>query len=154
EKVDAEVGAQPLGFQPGDEVYAMLGAHGGGFAEFAVAKVEEIALKPRSLDHVTAAAVPLAALTAWQGLIDRAGLQAGQRVLVHGAAGGVGSFAVQIAKARGAYVYGTASGAHQALLRDLGVDEPIDYRAVRFEDVARDVDVVLDLIGGETQSRS
>jgi NADPH:quinone reductase-like Zn-dependent oxidoreductase len=154
EAVGAQVGAQPLGFQAGDDVFAMLGSHGGGYAEYAVAKVNEIALKPRSIDHVQAAAVPLAATTAWQGLVDHADVQAGQRVLIHGAAGGVGSFAVQIAKARGAYVYGTASSEHLALLGELGVDEAIDYKSTRFEDVVSDVDIVLDLIGGETQERS
>lgn len=154
EAVGAQVAAQPLGFQAGDEVFAMLGARGGGYAEYAVAAVSEIALKPRSIDHMHAAGVPLAATTAWQGLIDHANLQPGQKVLVHGAAGGVGSFAVQLAKARGAFVYGTASGQHLALLRELRVDQPIDYKATRFEDVARDIDVVFDLIGGETQERS
>jgi NADPH:quinone reductase-like Zn-dependent oxidoreductase len=154
EAVGAKVAAQPPGFEAGDAVFAMLSAHGGGYAEYAAAKVNEIALKPTSLDHVHAAAVPLAATTAWQGLVDHANVQPGQKVLIHGAAGGVGSFAVQIAKTRGAYVYGTASGEHLSLLRQLGVDEPIDYKSTRFEDVARDVDVVFDLIGGETQERS
>jgi NADPH:quinone reductase-like Zn-dependent oxidoreductase len=154
EAVGAQVGAQPLGFQAGDEVFAMLGAHGGGYAEYAVANVKEIALKPRSLDHVQAASVPLAATTAWQGLVGHANIQAGQKVLVQGAAGGVGSFAVQFAKAKGTYVYGTASGEHVALLRSIGADEVIDYKTSKFEDVARDVDVVFDLVGGETQERS
>lgn len=148
------VGSGVTEFKVGDAVYGMLASHGGGYAEFAVAKVNEIALKPRSLDHVHAAAVPLAAMAAWQGLIDHGKVGPGQKVLVHGAAGGVGTFAVQFAKARGAYVYGTASGDHLALLRELGVDEAIDYRTTRFEDVVHDVDVVLDLVGGETQERS
>jgi NADPH:quinone reductase-like Zn-dependent oxidoreductase len=154
EAVGAQVGAQPLGFKAGDEVFAMLSSHGGGYAEYAVAKVDEIALKPRSVDHVHAAAVPLAATTAWQGLVDHAEIQSGQRVLIHGAAGGVGSFAVQIAKAKGAFVYGTASGEHLEALRGLGADEVIDYKTTRFESVARDIDIVFDLIGGETQARS
>jgi NADPH:quinone reductase-like Zn-dependent oxidoreductase len=93
-------------------------------------------------------------LTAWQALFDTAGLNKGQRVLIHGAAGGVGSFAVQLAKWKGAHVIGTASGRNQAFLRELGVDEPIDYEKTRFEDVVHDVDVVLDTLGGDTQKRS
>jgi NADPH:quinone reductase-like Zn-dependent oxidoreductase len=93
-------------------------------------------------------------LTAWQALVDTAALNKGQRVLIHGAAGGVGSFAVQLAKWKGAHVIGTASGRNQAFLQELGVDEPIDYEKTRFEDLVRDVDVVLDTLGGDTQNRS
>ena len=93
-------------------------------------------------------------MTAWQALFDTAALNKGQRILIHGAAGGVGSFAVQLAKWKGAHVIGTASGRNQAFLRELGVDEPIDYEKTRFEDVVRDVDVVLDTLGGDTQNRS
>lgn len=139
----------------GDEVYARPDiARNGAYAEYIVAKESEVALKPKSVDHVRAAAIPLAALTAWQALFDTAGLSAGQKVLIHGAAGGVGSFAVQLAKWKGAHVIGTASGRNQSFLRDLGVDEPIDYEKTRFEDVVHDVDVVLDTIGGDTQKRS
>jgi len=139
----------------GDEVYARPDiARNGAYAEYIVAKESEVALKPKSVDHVQAAAIPLAALTAWQALFDTAGLSAGQKVLIHGAAGGVGSFAVQLAKWKGAHVIGTASGRNQSFLRDLGVDEPIDYEKTRFEDVVHDVDVVLDTIGGDTQKRS
>jgi len=113
-----------------------------------------VALKPRSVDHVHAAAIPLAALTAWQALFDVAGLTAGQKILIHAAAGGVGSFAVQLAKWKEAHVIGTASARNQSFLRELGVDEPIDYEKARFEDVVHDVDVVLDTIGGDTQQRS
>jgi len=139
----------------GDEVYARPDiARNGAYAEYIVAKESEVALKPNSVDHIQAAAIPLAALTAWQALFDTAGLRAGQKVLIHGAAGGVGSFAVQLAKWKGAHVIGTASGRNQSFLRDLGVDEPIDYEKTRFEDVVHDVDVVLDTIGGDTQKRS
>lgn len=144
-------------FKKGDEVYArpniMHGGYG-GYAEYVVAKETETALKPKSIDHVHAATIPVAAVTAWRALFDTAGLEKGQKVLIHGAAGGVGSFAVQLAKWKGAYVVGTASAKNQAFLRELGVDEPIDYAKTRFEDVAHDVDVVLDTIGGETQQRS
>jgi len=126
----------------------------GASAEYCVARVADFARKPSSVDHVQAAATPISALTAWQGLIERAGLAAGQRVLIHGAAGGVGTFAVQLARWRGARVIGTASAANLDFVRSLGADEVIDYRAVRFEDVARDVDVVFDTVGGETLERS
>jgi NADPH:quinone reductase-like Zn-dependent oxidoreductase len=151
------VGSGVSKFKKGDEVYArpniMHGGYG-GYAEYVVAKEAQTALKPRSVDYVHAAATPLAAVTAWQALFDTAGLQEGQKVLIHGAAGGVGSFAVQLAKWKGAYVIGTASAKNQSFLRELGVDEPIDYAKTRFEDVVDDVDVVLDTVGGETQQRS
>ena len=138
-------------FKKGDEVF---GAGSGTYAQFAIAKESELALKPRSIDAVHAAAIPLAALTAWQALFNVAHLTAGQKVLIHGAAGGVGGFAAQFAKAKGAHVFGTASGHNQAFLREVGVDEPIDYEKTKFEDVARAVDVVLDTQGGDTQQRS
>jgi NADPH:quinone reductase-like Zn-dependent oxidoreductase len=138
-------------FKKGDEVFGVGSA---GYAAFAVAKETELALKPASLDHVHAAAVPVVASTSWQALFKVAGLKAGQKLLVHGAAGGLGIFAVQFAKAKGAHVIGTASGHHQCFLRELGVDEPIDYATTKFEDVAHDVDVVLDTQGGDTQLRS
>ena len=152
--VSGVVGATGPGvtqFKKDDEVF---GAGKGAYAEFAVAKESELARKPPSLDHVHAAALPVAALTAWQALFNVAHLTAGQRVLIHGAGGGVGSFATQFAKAKGAYVIGTASGRNQAYLRELGVDEPIDYEKARFEDVVHNVDVVLDTQGGDTQQRS
>jgi len=139
------------GLKKGDEVYGLIN---GADAQYAVAKESELALKPRTIDHVRAAAIPLAALTAWQALLDKAKLAAGQRILVHGAAGGIGTFAVQLAKWKGARVIATASGRNQAFLRELGVDEPIDYEKTRFEDVVRDVDAVFDTIGGDTQQRS
>ncbi len=106
------------------------------------------------IDHVHAAAIPVAAVTARRALFDTAGLKKDQKVLIHGAAGGVGSFAVQLAKWKGAHVMGTGSSRNQAFLRELGVDEPIDYEKTRFEDVLHDVNVVLDPIGGDTQKRS
>ncbi len=148
------VGRGVAGFKPGDEVYAFLGSHSGGYAEYALAEEREVAPKPASLDHVHAAAVPLAATTAWQALFDHGNLQPGQRVLIHGAAGGVGHYALQFAKAKGATVLVTGRSEDFDLLRSLGADEVIDYRRARFEDRARDVDLVLDLVGGETQERS
>ena len=126
----------------------------GAYADYIVVRESELALKPNSLHHIRAAAVPLAALTAWQSLFDTAQLQPGQRVLIHAGSGGVGHFAVQLAKWKGAHVFGTASTKNQDLLRELGVDEPIDYTQQRFEDVARKIDIVLDTLGGETQERS
>jgi NADPH:quinone reductase-like Zn-dependent oxidoreductase len=151
------VGSGVTKFKNGDEVYARpdVAAHGSGaYAEYVVAKETETALKPKSVDHVHAAAIPVGAVTAWRALFDTAGLREGQKVLIHGAAGGVGSFAVQLAKWKGAHVIGTASTRNQTFLRDLGVDEPIDYEKMRFEDVVHDVDVVFDPIGGDTQKRS
>ncbi|MFE5622497.1 NADP-dependent oxidoreductase [Streptomyces virginiae] len=143
-------------YAPGDEVYGMphFPRQAGGYAEYVVAPARHFARKPASLDHVQAAALPLAALTAWQALVDTADVTAGQRVLVHAAAGGVGHLAVQIAKARGAYVIGTASAAKHDVLRELGADELIDYRSVDFAEAVADVDVVLDALGGETAERS
>lgn len=137
----------------GDAVYGYVRG-GGGYAEYAVASEEEVSPKPRSLSFVTAAAVPLAALTAWQALIDAAKLRAGQTVLIHGGSGGVGTMAIQIAKARGAHVIATASTPNQDLLKELGADVTVDYTTTKFEDVAKDVDVVLDSIGNDTLARS
>ena len=142
-------------FKKGDEVYSVPNpSRDGAYAEYIVVEESELALKPKSLHHVHAAAVPLAALTAGQALFDAGQLVSGQRVLIHGGSGGVGHLAVQLAKWKGAHVLATASTKNQELLRELGVDEPIDYTKQKFEDVARDVDLVLDLIGGETQERS
>jgi len=149
-----ELGPGAARFKRGDEVYASLGLEGGGYAEYVVAKEAIVAGKPGTLDHVQAAAVPVAGLTAWQALFEVAQLRAGQKVLLHAAAGGVGNFAVQFAKAKGAYVIGTASSKNQAFLGELGVDEAVDYQKTRFEDVVHDADVVLDTIGGDTQERS
>jgi NADPH:quinone reductase-like Zn-dependent oxidoreductase len=143
-------------FGPGDEVFGMprFPRQAGTYAEYVVAPARQLAPKPASLDHVHAAALPLAGLTAWQVLVDTADLQEGQRVLVHAAAGGVGHLTTQIAKARGAYVIGTARADNHELLRSLGVDEALDYIARPFEEVVSDVDVVVDTIGGEYCARS
>ncbi len=150
-----QAGNKVTKFKQGDAVYAYLSFdEQGGYAEFAVAKEDHAALKPKSIDFEHAAAVPLAATTAWQALIDKAGLSTGQTVLIHGGSGGVGTFAVQIAKARGAKVIATASTANQDLLKQLGVDQPIDYTTTKFEDVVKDVDVVLNAVRGDTLARS
>jgi NADPH:quinone reductase-like Zn-dependent oxidoreductase len=137
----------------GDAVYGYP-LWGGGYAEYAVATEGEATAKPKSLNYIEAAAVPLVALTAWQALIDSAKLSAGQTVLIHGGSGGVGSFAIQIAKACGAKVIATASTKNQDLLKELGADVAIDYTTTKFEDVAKDVDVVLDSVGKDTLARS
>lgn len=126
----------------------------GTYAEYVVIRETEVAFKPESVDHLHAAAIPLAGLTAWKSLIEAAGVARGQRVLIHGAAGGVGSYAVQLAKWRGAHVIATASAHNHDYLRGLGADEVLDYRSVRFEEVTGDVDVVFDTIGGDTHERS
>jgi len=126
----------------------------GSYAEYAIAAAAQVARKPASLDHIQAAALPVASLTAWQGLFDHGHLQPGQKVLIHAAAGGVGGFAVQFARHKEAYVIGTASAANTGYVRSLGADEVIDYRATKFEEVVREVDLVLDTIGGDTQERS
>ncbi|MBC7306001.1 MAG: NADP-dependent oxidoreductase [Dietzia sp.] len=151
-----EVGIGVARFSPGDEVFGMLsypfghGAH----AEYVAAPAAWFAPKPASLDHVQAAALPLVSLTAWQALVENARIQPGQRVLIHAAAGGVGHVAVQIAKARGAHVIGTASSEKHDFLREIGVDEPIDYREVDIAEAVSDVDAVLDTIGGDTSLAS
>lgn len=147
-------GSEVWAFESGDTVYAMLSPEQGGFAEYVVLKEEQVAAKPIHLSHAEAAAVPLAALTAWQGLFDHGGLRSGERVLIHGGAGGVGHFAIQFAKIAGATVLTTVGTKDCAFARELGADEAIDYKTQRFEDVARDIDLVFDLIGGETQARS
>lgn len=143
-------------FEPGDEVFGMLPyPHGvGSHAEYVVGPTRAFVHKPAAIDHVQAGALPLAALTAWQALVDTAGIAPGDRVLIHAAAGGVGHLAVQIAKARGAYVIGTASAPKHEFLRGLGADEVIDYRETDFAEAVRDVDIVLDTIGGDYQLRS
>ena len=143
-------------FKPGDEVFGMLpypngsGAH----AEYVTGPARAFAHKPRDLTHVEAAALPLAGLTAWQALVDTADIRPSQRVLIHAAAGGVGHLAVQIAKARGAHVIGTASAANHDFVRGLGADEVIDYHSTDVAATVRDVDVVLDPLGGESPLRS
>ncbi len=150
-----EIGLGVSKFRKGDEVFAMSDpARNGAYAEYIAVRATALALKPTSLYHVRAAAVPLAALTAWQVLFDAAQLKPGQRVLIHGGSGGVGHFAVQLAKWKGAYVMATASAKNQEMLRQLGVDEAIDYTRQAFEKVAQQMDMVLDTVGGETQERS
>jgi NADPH:quinone reductase-like Zn-dependent oxidoreductase len=137
----------------GDAVYGYP-TFGGGWADYVTVKEWEVAAKPKSLNFGEAASVPMGALTAWQALVNVAKLKAGQTILIHGGSGGVGSFAVQIAKARGARVIATASTANQDLLKQLGADVAVDYTKTRFEDVAKDVDAVLDPVGKETLTRS
>lgn len=151
-----EVGEKVSMFKPGDEVFGMVNFPGSGraYAEYVVAAEEHLALKPKNIAHEEAAATTLAALTAWQVLTHEAKLGSGQEVLIHAAAGGVGHFAVQIAKHLGAKVYGTASASNEDFLREIGVDFPVDYKAVDFENEIKQVDVVLDPLGGETTAKS
>ena len=150
------VGIGVARFKPGDEVFGMLSypfGHG-SHAEYVTGPARWFAHKPASIDHVQAGALPLVSLTAWQALVEYADVQPGQRVLIHAAAGGVGHVAVQIAKARGAHVIGTASAGKHDFLHEIGVDEAIDYRETDFTEAVKDVDVVLDTIGGETTTGS
>jgi NADPH:quinone reductase-like Zn-dependent oxidoreductase len=150
-----ETGPGTSRLKTGDEVFSRPDLlRDGAYAEFIVIKESEVARKPRTLDHVHAASLPLAGLAAWQALVEAAQLASGQRVLIHAAAGGVGSLAVQLAKTRGAYIVATASARNHDYLRGLGADEIIDYEHVRFEDLAPAMDVVLDTRGGDTQERS
>jgi NADPH:quinone reductase-like Zn-dependent oxidoreductase len=150
-----ETGAGATRFAPGDEIFAMLDLRrGGAYAEYAIVRDDEAAKKPAALSHAEAASLPLVALTAWQALVETAGLKPGQTVLIHAGAGGVGSIAIQLAKLHGARVITTASKDNHDFLRSLGADRVVDYRTQRFEDAAHEVDVVLDTIGGETQDRS
>jgi NADPH:quinone reductase-like Zn-dependent oxidoreductase len=150
-----KVGNKMTKFKAGDPVFAYVSLdNSGGYAQYALVTEREAALKPKSLTYVEAAAVPIVALTAWQALVDTAKLGSGQTILIHGGSGGVGSFAIQIAKARGVKVIATASTANQDFLKQLGADVPIDYTKQKFEDVAKDVDVVLDSIGKDTLARS
>lgn len=152
------VGTGESAYKPGDEVFVYLNLmKGGGYAQYALVPVADLAKKPANIDFKTAAGVPLAALTAWQALFDTAELKSGQTVLIHGAAGGVGHFAVQLAKSRGARVIATASEANLAFVKGLGADRVVDYKKEKFEDAVKElggVDVILDVVGGETQERS
>ena len=148
-----KIGSKVTKLKVGEAVYGYP-TFGGGWAEYVTVHEGEVAAKPKSLSFIEAAAVPMGALTAWQALVDVADVKPGQKVLVHGASGGVGSFAVQIAKIRGARVIGTASTLNQDLLRQLGVDQPIDYTTTKFEETTPDVDVVLDPVGKQTLARS
>src|SRR5438270_12382654 len=139
---------------PGDEVYGYLGTHTGGYAEYVAAPASEVVRKPKQIDFDTAASVPVAALTAWQGIFDHGELASGQRSLITGASGAVGSMAVQLAKNKGARVIGTGSGRNEEFARKLGADEFIDYKKAKFEEKVRDLDVVFDTVGGDTQERA
>jgi NADPH:quinone reductase-like Zn-dependent oxidoreductase len=150
-----EIGSGVSTLTRGSEVYALTAFdRDGAEAEYTIALPNELAPKPRTLDSVQAAAVPLAALTAWQALFEHANLAAGQTVLIHGAAGGVGVFAVQLARWAGAHIIATASARNRDFLQELGANEIIDYTATRFEEVVHDVDLVFDLVGGDTLQRS
>jgi NADPH:quinone reductase-like Zn-dependent oxidoreductase len=150
-----KAGSKITKFKNGDSVFAYTDLKdGGGYAEYMVATEREASPKPQSLTHLEAAAVPIVALAAWQALIDTAKLSTGQTVLIHGGSGGVGTFAIQIAKARGAKVIATASTRNQDLLKELGTDVAIDYTKQNFEEIAKDVDVVLDSLGEDTLKRS
>jgi NADPH:quinone reductase-like Zn-dependent oxidoreductase len=151
--VVAKAGAKCIRLKVGDPVYAYL-LWGGGWAEYCISNEGESAIKPKSVNFVDASAVPLAALTAWQALIDIGKIQGGQTVLIHGGSGGVGSFAIQIAKARGARVIATASTANQDLLKQLGADVAIDYTKPNWETTVHDVDFALLPVGGETMKRT
>ncbi len=145
-----DVGAGVTDFAAGQAVYGLVRfpAMGSAYAEYVSAPASEITTKPNTIDHVHAAAVPLAALTAWQGLFEHAQFQAGQRILVQGAAGGVGHFVTQIAKAQGATVIGTASARNHEYLRDIGVDQTVDYHAENYADTIHDVDVIFETVSG------
>ena len=149
-----KVGPDGLGFQFGDAVFACQAHAGGAWAYFAAVRPERASIMPASLSFVEAAATPLPALTAWQGLFDHGGLRAGQRVLVHGAGGAVGGWAVQFARLAGAHVIATATEEDRERLQRLGADEVIDYRRDRFETMVDGIDLVLDPLAGETQDRS
>ena len=149
------VGSAITQYKIGDEVYGFVDqVRSGALAQYVAAKESEIALKPKLLDHVAASAIPVVTLAAWQSLFDLAKLESKQKILIHAAAGAVGSMAVQLAKWKNAYVFGTASTEEQDFLRELCVDEPIDYKINKFEDIAKEVDIVFDTVGGETRARS
>ncbi len=150
-----EKGPDVRHLEVGDSVYTRPSiSRNGAYAEYIAVKASEVALKPETIDYLQAAAVPLAGLTAWQSLFDLAHLQAGQKVLIHAAAGGVGHFAVQFARWAGAHVIGTASAPHHEFLKSIGAHETIDYTTAAFEDAVHDADVVLETIGGEVWQRS
>src|ERR671936_420474 len=153
--VIAAVGGETVGFEIGQEVYGMNDWFAeGAMAEYCVTQPSSVAHKPPRLTHVEAASVPIGALTAWQGLFDRARLQAGEHVLVHGGAGAIGIFAIQLARFRGAHVVSTASAQNLAFVSGLGAEQVIDYRATRFDEKLSEIDVVFDTVGGETLQRS
>jgi NADPH:quinone reductase-like Zn-dependent oxidoreductase len=150
----AAAGTGVEGWKPGQAVYGFVGQGQGAYAQYVVVKAAALAQKPQSTDYDVAAAVPLAALTAWQGLFEHGKLEGCERVLIHAASGGVGHFAAQFARSSSVAVYATASGDGVEFVRSLGIDHVIDYHEQRFEDAVRDVDLVFDLVGGDTQQRS
>ena len=155
--VEAVGGPSPTGssdFAPGDDVYGYLGTHTGGYAEYVAAPASEFVRKPKQIDFDTAASVPVAALTTWQGIFDHGKLATGQRILITGASGAVGSMAVQLAKNKAAHVIGIASGRNEEFVRKLGAAEFIDYKRTKLEDTVSGVDVVFDTVGGDTQERA
>ena len=155
--VEAVGGPSPTGssdFAPGDDVYGYLGTHTGGYAEYVAAPASEFVRKPKQIDFDTAASVPVAALTTWQGIFDHGKLATGQRILITGASGAVGSMAVQLAKNKAAHVIGIGSGRNEEFVRKLGAAEFIDYKRTKFEDTVSGVDVVFDTVGGDTQERA
>jgi NADPH:quinone reductase-like Zn-dependent oxidoreductase len=149
------IGSGVKELKTGDEVFGVTNEHfTGAYAEYAAAKATMVAVKPKRLNHAHAASVPVVAATAWQMVFDFAQLSPGQSVLIHGAAGNVGGYAVQLAKRAGAMVIATASAKDAGYVRDLGADGVIDYRAIRFEERVKQIDAVLDTVGGETLDRS
>ena len=152
----AEIGEGVNGFTVGQEVYGMAGAAGGqgSFAEFTPVKAEQLAAKATSVDFVTAAALPLAGVSAYQALIDHIGLKSGQKILIHGGAGGIGSLAIQIAKNLGTYVATTAAAPEIDYVKSIGADEAIDYKTQDFSKILKDYDAVFDTVGGETNTSS
>ena len=149
------VGADVSTLEPGQSVYGLADMTlSGAYAEYAVGLASAIAPKPQSLDYLQAASVPVVAMTAWQALVEVGQVLAGQSILIHAAAGGVGGYAVQFAKQQGLYVVGTASAQNLDWVRDLGADEVLDYRQIPFEEKVRDLDMVLDTVGADTQTRS
>jgi NADPH:quinone reductase-like Zn-dependent oxidoreductase len=150
-----KAGDQVTAFKVGDAVYGRPDVtRNGTYAEYVAVKADQLAPKPTTADFLTAASIPLAGLTAWQGIFDHGKLQAGQKILIHGGSGGVGSFAIQFARWKGAYVATTASESNVQFLKDLGADEVIDYKKDHFEEKLQDFDVVFDTIGGDTQHKS
>jgi len=150
-----EAGRNVTDFRTGDEVYGRPDtSRNGSYAEYITVKAIELGRKPTSVDHIAAAAIPLAGLTAWQALFEHAQLKKGQKLFIHGASGGVGTYAVEFAKWKGAYVIGTASAQNLSFLKELGADEAVDYHTKNFEKQFTDIDVVFDTIGGDTQKRS
>lgn len=153
--VVTEVGVKVSKFKVGDCVYARPDVERDGtYAEFITVRETEIAMKPQTISHIEAGVLPLCGIAAWEAMVNVAKVSAGQRVLIHAASGGVGSIAVQLAKSRGAYVIGTASAGNRGMVESLGVDEFIDYRAQRLQGTVKQIDVVFDTVGGQTQSDS